>query len=87
MKLVHLAGGLQGVRQLAGARADAALRKLGHLPPITYPHAGNAKPWTDEEYDEAIIMRLRGMSHEQIGAKLGRTKVAIDRQLGPERAE
>lgn len=85
MKLVTLMAGQHGVRQIASARAEAALRKLGYLPKIEYQTYGNSRPWTDEEYDEACIMRLRGMTHAEIAMNLGRTKHAVTRQIGPER--
>lgn len=84
MKIVQLAPGHHGVRQLSSALATVRLRKQGYLPQIVYFENGKGKPWTDEEYDEAIVMRLRGMSHDEIAKALGRTKPAIDRQLGHE---
>lgn len=84
MQLIQIARGYRGVRQLAGARAEIELRRLGYVPKIKYPHSGSNKTWTDEEYDEAIAMRLSGMSHGEIAAATGRTRMAIDRQLGAE---
>lgn len=83
MKLIQLAQGFRGARQIAGARAEAALRKLGHTPPITYRTNGRDRGWTDEEYDEAIVMRLAGLSDNDIATRTGRTAIAISRQLGP----
>jgi hypothetical protein len=82
MKLVQLAPGYAGARQIAAARAEAALRKLGHCPPITYRTNGRDRGWTDEEYDEAIVMRLVGMSDDEIAAKTGRSRFGVTRQLG-----
>jgi hypothetical protein len=82
MKLVHLAPGYAGARQIAAARAESALRKLGHVPQIKYRSNGRDRGWTDEEYDEAIVMRLNGLTDDQIAAKTGRSKFGVTRQIG-----
>ncbi len=84
MKLVQLASGHRFARQLAAAYADSQLRKRGAIPAIKYNGNQHGDVWTDEQYDEAIVMRLRGKSHTEIAAALGRTVAAVSAQIGPE---
>jgi hypothetical protein len=82
MKIIQLASGHHGVRQLAAARAEAALRNLGRVPPIKYRKSRGGRVWSDEEYDEAIVMRLSGMDNYQIAKTMKRTKKSVDHILG-----
>jgi hypothetical protein len=82
MKLIQLSSGYFGARQIAAARAEAALRKLGWLPRIKYRKSRAGRVWSDEEYDEAIVMRLSGMDNYQIAKTMKRTKKSVDHILG-----
>jgi hypothetical protein len=82
MKLIQLSSGHFGARQIAAARAEAALRKLGWLPRIKYRKTKRGRVWSDEEYDAAIVMRLSGMDNFQIAKTMHRTKKAVDHILG-----
>ncbi len=84
MKVFQVAPGYRGAKQISAAYAESQLRKRGALPPIEYRPNGCGKPWTDEEYDEAIAMRLSGKTHDEIAAILGRTRAAINEQIGHE---
>lgn len=84
MQIFPIDKGIKGVRQIAAARAEIELRKLGLAPKIEYKNNGSNRAWTDGEYDEAIVMRLRGWTHKQIAEAIGRTKIAVDSQLGKE---
>ena len=47
------------------------------------------RPWTDDEVIEAKFLRHLGMTGEQIGAVLGRSKQAVDAKINyqPHRAK
>jgi hypothetical protein len=84
MKLVQIASGINGTRQLAAAFAEVKLRKRGLVPKIKdIPH-GTQKPWSDNEYDTAVALRLAGKSSFEIGAEIGRTEHGVNRMIGHE---
>lgn len=82
MKIIQLGSGYFGVRQLAAARAEAALRKLGLLKKIRYRKTATGRVWTDEDYDEACVRRLSGQTNGAIGKAMGRTKKSVDHAIG-----
>lgn len=81
MKVVQIATGHRGVRQLAGALADVRLRHRGLLP-FEKPNHGSNRAWTDNEFDDAQAMRLAKKPNSEIASTLGRTEIAIVRMIG-----
>jgi DNA-binding NarL/FixJ family response regulator len=78
--------GIHGVRLLAAAYAEVLLRKRGELPKLKPKkrHGKRGKPWSDDEHDTALSMRMRGKSNEQIAQALGRSVHAVKNQIGYE---
>jgi hypothetical protein len=79
-----MTGGIHGLRQVVRAYVEIILRKRGYLQPIKKPKkiGKRAKPWTDDENDTALSMRMRGYSDQQIAKAVGRSVSAVTNRIG-----
>lgn len=77
-------GGIHGLREVVSAYAEVLLRKRGFLQPVKPPKkiGKRAKPWSDDENDTALSMRMRGYSDQQIAKALGRSVHAVTNKIG-----
>lgn len=44
-------------------------------------HYMKRKPWTIYEVNRLILLKKRGLSHKEIAAELGRTKISVDHKV------
>ena len=77
-------GGIHGTRLLAAIFADIHLRKRGLVAPPR--EETNGRGWKEGEEDDAMMMRLRGMTSAEISEVTGRSQRAIEYKIfyGPD---